>query len=198
MSRVGFVFNLGESKMRTDFHKRVVLSPEAITEPYRITTTKEYYDSAMQEHCTADAVVVVGYDFYEDYAEGYQHGLARDCVSADRHIARLATEHEALANMPNNLLLGYIHGKHRREHGSDCPASVAFAYKVCDDHLPPPPIESKLEVKRGRAIRHERTEKWVSLGQSIPMDKLTWTTNSQPVHSLADVAGAALRELLAK
>lgn len=182
-----------------DFARRVTLSPADVVAGFRVATTREYYDHASETFSTGECTIVVGYDYVADYQEGYAYGLKQDSAGADRHILFLAGGiHDRagapLTNSPNNLLYGYIHGKHRREMGSDCPAALTFAAKCGrSDHFPKPIAK---EVRKGRAIGEENHEKWVSMRGMIDAQQLTWSVPSVG-KSLGEVAGAALREILA-
>ena len=78
------------------------------------------------EHC-------LGSDSTEDYLYGYEWGLRQDNAAANNHIVMLACSGDWLtSNMPNNVLYGYIHGKHERVHGEPCVAAIAMAEKLGD------------------------------------------------------------------
>ena len=182
-----------------DFARRVTLSPADVVAGFRVATTRDHFDHATETFSERECTIVVGYDYVADYQEGYAYGLKQDSAGADRHILFLAMgiydrAGGPLTNSPNNLLYGYIHGKHRRETGKDCLAAECFAAKCGhSDHFPKPIVK---ELPKGRAIRSEKHEKWVVMRNLIDPQQLTWATPSTG-KTLGEVAGAALREILA-
>lgn len=139
---------------------------------------------------------------YEDYCDGYSHGLDRDNATAEQHIKTLALGGGVMmSNTPNSVLLGYIHGKAERVDGEPCPAALSYAHKIGrTEHLQRRRSWrlGQQAVKTGRLMRHEKVDKWTSLSNFLEAVEIVDKYQPRKIKTLNDVVEEALREILSK
>lgn len=123
-----------------------------------------------------DVTATVEYQKAE-YDHGYGIGVKFNCDDAEWYITWLVYHTRGL-NMPNGWLTGYIHGKHKREHGESCEAEKNHRLRVRD----------ALKAQR-------RTEVRGGIGNRIAAPLIQQLSRKEQRPTFESVVVDALREL---